>query len=70
MAKLKTSKSASKRFKVTGSGKLTRRPVNAGHFNAKDSGNERRAKNGDLVLKKANHRDIDHLMPYHGHNLN
>ena len=62
--KLKTSKSAAKRFKVSGTGKLMRRPVNSGHFNAKDNGSERRAKHGDLALGKANLKDVANLMPY------
>ena len=68
--KLKTSKSASKRFKVSGTGKLIRRPVNNGHFNAKSTGSERQRKRGSSPLASANYRDIDNLMPYGGHNKN
>jgi len=66
MSKLKTSKSARKRFKKTSSGKILRRPVNAGHFNAKDNGNERRAKHGDKPMSKANLKDVENMMPYLG----
>ncbi len=70
MPKLKTSKSASKRFKVSGKGKLMRRPVNNGHFNAKSTGSERQRKRGMSSLSKANHRDIDNMMPYSGATTN
>lgn len=70
MPKLKTSKSALKRFKVSAKGKLMRRPVNNGHFNAKSTGSERQRKKGVSSLSKANHRDIDNLMPYAGHTHN
>ncbi len=64
MPKLKTSKSALKRFKVSGKGKLMRRAVNSGHFNAKDNGNERRRKRTNSALGKANLKDVKNLMPY------
>ena len=64
MPKVKTSKSASKRFKISSKGKLMRRAVNTGHFNAKDSGNQRQAKRGDQQLNKANNKDVANLMPY------
>ncbi len=41
-----------------------RRAVNTGHFNAKDSGNQRQAKRGDQQLDKANMKDVANLMPY------
>ena len=53
-----------KRFKVSKQGKLMRRPVNSGHFNAKDSGSERQRKHGRTPLGKANMKDVAHLMPY------
>jgi large subunit ribosomal protein L35 len=64
MSKLKTSKSASKRFKRTSTGKLMRRTVNVGHFNAKMSGNERRGRQSDQQMSKANLKDVEHMMPY------
>lgn len=44
MKKNKTRKSINKRFKVTGTGKIFKRPVGQNHFNAKDSGNKTRKK--------------------------
>ncbi len=62
--KLKTSKSALKRFRFTKSGKVTHRAPNMNHFNAKDTGRERRGKRGERLLAKANYKDIRNLMPY------
>ncbi len=44
-----------------------RRSVNTGHFNAKDSGNQRQAKRGDTRLGKANMKDVKNLMPNSNH---
>lgn len=62
--KLKTSKSASKRFKLTKKGKVLHRSPNMNHFNAKDTGAERRNKRGQRSLRPANFADIDNLLPY------
>jgi len=62
--KLKTSKSAQKRFKVSSKGKMMRRPVNSGHFNAKDSGAERRKKMGTINTNASNDKDLANLFPY------
>lgn len=45
----KTNKSLLKRIKITGSGKIMKRPPRQNHFNAKDSGNQTRQKRGDKV---------------------
>ena len=42
----KTNKSFLKRVKITGRGKLMKRPPGQNHFNAKDSGNASRQKKG------------------------
>ena len=62
--KLKTSKSALKRFKFTSTGKILRRAVAINHFNARDNGNERRRRREVLPLAKANKKNIRNLMPY------
>lgn len=59
--KLKTSKSAAKRFKVSANGKLMRRPSMAGHFNAKATGSQRRTKRGREQLNRANNKDVKNL---------
>ncbi len=62
--KLKTSKSAKKRFKISGTGKVMHRAPNMNHFNAKDNGSERRNKRGQRSLASVNFADIDNLLPY------
>ena len=52
----------------TSTGKLMRRTVNVGHFNAKMSGNTRRMRQSDHVMSKANLKDVESMMPYLGHN--
>jgi len=44
MAKLKTRKALLKRIKITGRGKILRRPARQDHFNAKDPGQKTQAK--------------------------
>ena len=48
----KTNKSLEKRIKITGSGKVMKRPPNQNHFNAKDSGNKGRRKHGSVQAPK------------------
>lgn len=62
--KLKTSKSALKRFKFSGTGKVMRRPISQNHFNALDTGKETRGKRGTQQLAVQNKKDIKNLMPY------
>ena len=47
---MKTNKSYSKRLKLTKNGKLLGRGTGQNHFNAKQSGGERRAKRGTVTL--------------------
>lgn len=62
--KLKTSKSALKRFKISGRGKFLHRQSGQNHFNAKDDGGTTRGKRKQNVLLKQNLKDIENLMPY------
>lgn len=62
--KLKTSKSALKRFNFSSTGKVQHRAPNMNHFNAKDTGNERRNNRGQRGLAGVNLKDIKNLMPY------
>ncbi|PIP18072.1 MAG: 50S ribosomal protein L35 [Parcubacteria group bacterium CG_4_10_14_0_8_um_filter_35_7] len=55
--KLKTHKSISKRFKITGSGKILKRTCGQDHFNTRESGNITRAKRRDREISKT-HRKI------------
>lgn len=47
---MKTNKSYSKRIRVTRTGKLVARKPGQNHFNAKQSGNQRRAKRAAVTL--------------------
>jgi large subunit ribosomal protein L35 len=62
--KRKTSKSAKKRFKITGTGRVLRRGTAINHFNAKDDGNRRRHKKETKSLNKNNRGNLAELMPY------
>jgi len=64
MAKLKTKKSALKRFKITATGKILHRPMHQDHFNAKDTGKKRRLKRRLLQITGAEAKAIKKLLPY------
>merc|ERR1711918_274902 len=62
--KMKTRKSAAKRFKVTGSGRVIRRQCGKQHLNEKKSRNR---KNGLSTYKKVSESDMAHVikcLPY------
>ncbi len=44
----KTNKSLMKRIKITGTGKVMKRPPGQNHFNAKDSGSKGQRKHGSV----------------------
>lgn len=62
--KLKTSKSASKRFKISANGKKQHRHSRINHFNARQDGSARRNNRGQETLAKQNEKDVRNLMPY------
>lgn len=62
--KVKTKKAATKRFKVTASGKILRRLANQSHFNAKDTGKKRRNKRKLVEVSKPDAKRLKKLMPY------
>ena len=64
MPKIKTKKSASKKFKFTKSGKVTRRKTGQNHYNSKENGKEGRAKKGDHRLFKADEQNVLKALPY------
>ena len=53
---MKTNKSLLKRIKITGSGKIMKRPPGQNHFNAKDSGSRGQRKHGFIQAP----RELDH----------
>jgi len=63
MHKLKTNKSALKRFKI-GKKKIMHRPVHQNHFNAKDKGEETRSKRGYKMLGSVENKNIRKILPY------
>lgn len=48
----KTNKSFLKRVKITGTGKMMKRPPHQDHFNAKESGSAARNKKGHVLTPK------------------
>ena len=61
--KLKTNKSALKRFKINKK-KMMHRPVHQNHFNAKDTGEETRNKRGYKQLTTNDEKDMRTILPY------
>jgi len=61
MPKMKTSKTARKRFKITGTGKLMKRTAGQDHFNARERGNTTRNKRRDSVTKNVLHKNLRKL---------
>lgn len=63
--KLKTNRSAAKRFKITKRGKVLRRKARQNHFNAKSSGNAKRRKHREVAIPETYpQKEIRRLMPY------
>lgn len=60
--KMKTHKGAKKRFKTTGSGKLTRRQRNLNHFNEKMSSRHKRRLTGPTLVDPADASRIKKLL--------
>lgn len=50
MPKLKARKAVAKRFKTTGSGKVSRRKSNQNHFNARQTSDQKRSKRGNQIV--------------------
>lgn len=62
--KLKTHKSAEKRFKITKRKKYLERRCTQDHFNARDRGRDTRAKRLDKIVSKTYQSHIKRLLPY------
>jgi large subunit ribosomal protein L35 len=63
MPKIKTNKSASKRFKITGSGKIKRRRANRRHILVGKGPGRRRRLRSSALINKADHKRIKKLLP-------
>ncbi|MHB8377741.1 MAG: 50S ribosomal protein L35 [Dehalococcoidia bacterium] len=64
MPKLKTHRGAARRFKITGSGKFTRRKGNISHNKTRMSKPARRQIDEMLVVSKPGQRLLRRLLPY------
>lgn len=64
MPKLKTNKSASKRFHITGSGKVTRTRGGKSHLRRNKRPSTKRQYAEMLVVSKADTKKIKRLLPY------
>ncbi|MBP3200823.1 MAG: 50S ribosomal protein L35 [Lachnospiraceae bacterium] len=62
--KMKTSKSAAKRFKKTGTGKLVRMKANKSHILNKKTTKRKRNLRKDVVVDKTNVKTMKKIMPY------
>ena len=64
MPKMKTHKSAAKRYKVTASGKIQRRHAGIGHLLQHKSGSRKRKIFGDVVISESYEKLISKELPY------
>ena len=64
MPKLKTNRSAAKRFSVTGSGKFKRRRKNLRHILTKKSAKRKRRLGQGAMVDDANLGAVKRLLPY------
>ena len=64
MPKMKTNRSAAKRFGKTGSGKFTRRRQNLRHILTKKNAKRTRRLGQGTLVDKANEKAVRRLMPY------
>ena len=64
MPKMKTSRAAAKRFKVTGSGKLVRNKAYKSHILTKKSQKRKRNLRKQTVLDETNVRNMKKILPY------
>jgi large subunit ribosomal protein L35 len=64
MPKMKTHKGAARRFKITGTGKYTRRKGNISHNRTRMSKRSLRDSDEMIVVSKPGQRMLRRLMPY------
>lgn len=62
--KVKTKKSAAKRFKKTGTGKLVRMKANKSHILNKKTTKRKRNLRKDAVVDKTNEKTMKKILPY------
>ncbi|MCD8299845.1 MAG: 50S ribosomal protein L35 [Clostridiales bacterium] len=64
MPKMKTKRSAAKRFKKTGSGKLKRNKAYKSHILTKKSPKRKRNLRKSTITDKTNEKNMKKIMPY------
>ena len=64
MGKMKTKKSAAKRFKLTGSGKVKRSKAGKSHILTKKKRKRKRNLRRSAIVDKADEKRIKKLIPY------
>jgi large subunit ribosomal protein L35 len=64
--KLKTNRSAAKRLKVTGSGKIMRRKGWKGHLLSGKNATRKRRLTGSIEVNKDNKKNMKRMLPYGG----
>ena len=64
MPKMKTSRAAAKRFKVTGSGKLVRNKAYKSHILTKKSQKRKRQSSAASVVDATNVKSMKKILPY------
>jgi len=64
MPKLKTSRAAAKRFKMTAKGKVKRRRAFLRHINSHKTRKQKRRLGKPALVDKANEKAIKRLLPY------
>jgi large subunit ribosomal protein L35 len=64
MPKMKTNKSAAKRFVKTGSGKFRRRRMNLRHILTKKNAKRKRRLGQGAIVDKSNEASVKRLLPY------
>lgn len=64
MPKMKTHRGAAKRFKRTGTGKLTHAQRGKRHILTKKSSKRKRRLSAKAVVSPANQKALDQLLPY------
>jgi len=65
MPKMKTHSGASKRFKVTGTGKIKRKKAFKSHILTKKSSKRKRKLGKDALVDKTNEKAVKKQLPYH-----
>lgn len=63
MAKIKTNRSAAKRFKETGTGKILRNKANKSHILTKKDRKRKRTLRKRAIVDKSNEKSIKRLIP-------